>query len=327
MRSTKPRHSIRAISESDATQRRALLSGMVALTALSACAPRPSGNARPSGAAEGNLVEVRGTDLYFERFGSGPPIVLLHGASGNLRDWTLGPAQAFAQNRTVIAFDRPGHGLSGWPDQGGETLQVQATLMREAVAALGYERVTLVGHSYGGSVALAWAVDAPESVSGLLLLAAPSQAWEGGLGLRTSLLANPIAGNVIANVAPRIMTDSFVDSVVDGVFAPQAAPDNYAAHLDRNLFLHPDALRRNALQLSNLKSEIRRMEPRYGMLQMPTVLLHGTADQTVPIDIHSEPLARHIPNASLQPLNGVGHMLHHSALAAVVEAAERLPTK
>ena len=52
----------------------------------------------------------------------------------------------------------------------------------------------LVGHSYGGSVALAWAVDAPESISGLVLLAAPSQVWEGGLGLTNDLLASPVSG-------------------------------------------------------------------------------------------------------------------------------------
>ena len=55
----------------------------------------------------------------------------------------------------------------------------QAALIRGALARIGIERPLLVGHSYGGSVALAWAVDAPETVSGLVLLATPSQVWDG----------------------------------------------------------------------------------------------------------------------------------------------------
>ena len=64
------------------------------------------------------------------------------------------------------------------------------------------ERPSLVGHSYGGSVALAWAVDAPETVSGLVLLATPSQVWEGGLGLTNDLLASPLVGPPLARGDP-----------------------------------------------------------------------------------------------------------------------------
>ena len=65
------------------------------------------------------------------------------------------------------------------------------------------------------------------------------------------------------------------------------------------------------------------MSARYSTLPMPVEIVHGTADDVVPIHIHSEPLARQIPGAVLTRLEGIGHMPHHSAPAAVAEAIDR----
>ena len=76
----------------------------------------------------------------------------------------------------MIAFDRPGLGFTGRPVRGADRrLAAQAALLRRALARLGVGRATLVGHSFGGAVALAWALGAPATVAGLLLLGAPSQ--------------------------------------------------------------------------------------------------------------------------------------------------------
>jgi pimeloyl-ACP methyl ester carboxylesterase len=251
--------------------------------------------------------------------------VELHGASGNLRDWTFGPAQAIARSNTVLAFDRPGHGLSGLPDRGGERLDVQARLLRGALAQLGVGRVTLVGHSYGGSVALAWALDAPDSPDGLVLLAAPSQVWDGGLGFRTNLLANPLAGPLAARSLPALVTDATAAAAVAAVFAPQPAPEGYLEYLGRDLVLNPASLRANALQLTALKPQLRAMTPRYFGLPIPVEIIHGTADTTVPLAVHSEPLAGQLPRARLTRLDGVGHMPHHAALPELLAALARLP--
>lgn len=269
-------------------------------------------------------VEVDGVTLAYVRAGSGAPVVLIHGASGNLRDWTQGAMQAMAARHDVIAFDRPGHGRSGWPGPGGVTLSEQARLMRAALVRLGVPRATLVGHSYGGSVALAWALDAPDSVDGLLLISAPSEVWPGGLGLTTDLLANPLTGPLLAQATPRVLPASFVEGAVAKVFAPQSPPPGYFAHLRPDLVLAPTALRANALQLAALKDQIRVMVPRYPALAMPMELVHGTADTTVPLDIHSEPLSRQVPGARLTRLDGIGHMPHHAALPAVTAALDRL---
>ena len=282
----------------------------------------PPGPGRAAASADGGFVMVEGIPIHFRRMGGGRPITLVHGSSGNLNDMTFRLAPALARNHEVFAFDRPGHGLSGTPGRGGTSLRVQAALMRRALAQLGVERTLLVGHSYGGSVALAWALDAPGSVEGLALLAAPSQVWPGGLGWTTDLLANPLAGPVVAGAAPHLVTRGFADQALAAVFAPQPVPPDYLAHLDLGLVLR--SLRENALQLSALKDEIRPMVPRYPALPMPVEILHGDADQTVPIAIHSIPLSGQIPGARLTPLPGIGHMIHQVVPDTVTAAVARL---
>lgn len=295
--------------------RRSVLAAGVATLALGACAQEDGVKAKtpaPPG-ADGGTVLSAGVPIHYVRLGEGPPVVLIHGASGNLRDWTYDVMPRLARDYTVIAFDRPGHGLSGWPAQGGESLSVQAALMRGALARLGVERATLVGHSYGGSVALAWALDAPRSVAALVLLAAPSQVWEGGLSWSTELLAAPGIGAALAFAAPRLVSAGFAQAAADSVFAPQQAPPGYVEHLGLDLLLRPKTLRRNARQLTALKAQLRDMVPRYPDLEMPVKILHGTADTTVGLAIHSEPLARQVAQARLTRIEGAGHMIQHVA--------------
>lgn len=267
---------------------------------------------------------VEGVRLRFVRMGSGPAVVLIHGASGNLSDMTFRLAPLIARDRTVIAFDRPGHGNSGWPDRGGEQLGVQARLLRLALAQLGIERAVLVGHSYGGAVALAWALDAPASVEGLVLIGAPSQGWKGGIGLTNDLLAHPLTAALMAYSLPMLLTPSFVAKTVSRAFAPQTPPQGYLEHLRLDRILNPEALRANAVQLHALKSQLVAMVPQYGALSMPVEILHGTADPTVPFALHALPLAAQIPGAALRRLESMGHMPHHTAPAEVLAALRRL---
>lgn len=279
---------------------------------------------RSGGADGGQTLSVEGVPLHFVRRGAGPPVALIHGASGNLRDFTLDVLPALAARHDVIAFDRPGHGLSGWPGPEAARLSEQARLMRLALARLGLPRTLVVGHSYGGAVALAWALDAPETVDGLLLLAAPSQVWPGGLATSTDLLANRLTGPLLALTLPAVLPDSVAATAVARVFAPQDPPPGYLAELRLDLVVTQKALRANARQLAALKDQIREMVPRYPSLGMPVALIHGTSDTIVPLDVHSEPLARQLPQARLTRLDGIGHMPHHAALPEVLAALQRL---
>lgn len=269
--------------------------------------------------AAGTMVEVDGVAIHMARSGRGRPVCLLHGASGNLNDMTFRLAPALAERYEVIAMDRPGLGLSGAPAGGAVSIRAQAALLRAALARARVERPILVGHSFGGSVALAWAVDAPDSIDGLVLLAAPSEIWEGGVGFGNQLLANPVTGPALARAVPKLVTPGFAESTLQTLFAPQAVPGGYLDHIDLGLVLQPASLRENARQLVSLKQELRGLIPAYPGLRMPIELLHGEADRTVGLEIHSARFARQVPHSRLTRLPGIGHMLHQVETARVVE--------
>ncbi len=274
-------------------------------------------------APTGAFITVNGARVHYVQAGSGPDLVLLHGASGNLRDWTFGPMDALASNFRVTAFDRPGLGHS---DEIANVtdIGVQARHLSDAASQLGLRKPIVLGHSYGGSIALSWAVERPEDISGLFLLSAPSQIWPGGLGWQYDVATTPVLGWIAARVLPLMAGDKLTRRTLKVIFEPQGVSDGYYNHIQPALSLRPDVVLSNARQVAGLKEQLRRIIPRYSSLTMPVEIVHGTADDTVPISIHSERLANDLPNAVLTSLEGIGHMPQHTAWDQVHTALIRL---
>ncbi len=306
-------------------RRRGFTASLLAMAALAGCAQQP-GDRAPQAAAkyppEGRFLTVNGHRVHYVEKGSGPALVLIHGASGSLRDWTFDAVDRLSRRYRVIAFDRPGLGYTPRIDDDGASIFQQADLFAAAAAKLGAPRPIVVGHSYGGAVALAWAVEHPGSLSGLVLVSAASQTWDTGLPLFYRLTAGPLGA--LANPAISALAgEDRVQQAIASVFAPQPVPPGYAAHIGAELALRPDSLRENALQRASLKSEIAMMVPRYPGLDLPVELLHGDADTTVGLRIHSLPTSRQIPGANLVVLPGVGHAAQHVAASQMDAAIDR----
>ncbi len=293
------------------------MAGIASLPLLG-CASNGSSEIEPTD----TQIEVSGKTLRYVKAGSGPNVILLHGASGNLHDWTFDLFDALAQSYTVLAFDRPGLGLSDAADDA--SLLAQSRLMREAAETLGMKQATLVGHSFGGSVALAWALDAPSQVDGLVLMSAPSHVWPGSAGPLYDIAGLPLIGYAFSQLVPLLASDSRVTRAVDTIFAPQETPDGYVTHVRPDLSTRPQNFRNNAAQVGSLKPQIRDMVPRYPSLTMPIEVIHGTADEIVPLDIHSEPMASTLSNARLTRLEGIGHMPHHTNPDVLFAALARI---
>jgi pimeloyl-ACP methyl ester carboxylesterase len=271
----------------------------------------------------GPLIEVGGTAVHAHVEGSGPDVILIHGASGNTRDFTFDLVGRLGAKYRVTAFDRPGLGhtgrLPGWVESPAE----QAALLDAAADRLGLGPAVLVGHSYGAAVAMAWALERPARVAAVVSLAGAVHPWEGGLGawygLASSLLGGLTLVPLVAALAPR----SLAERTVAAIFAPQPVPAGYLSHVGVDLTLRPDTLRANARQVMALKPHVEAMAARYPGLAVPVEILHGDIDTIVPLDIHSRPLARLAPGARLTVLPGVGHMPHHADPGAVVAAIDR----
>jgi len=272
----------------------------------------------------GQMIDVDGHPVHVEISGNGPPIVLIHGASGNLRDMTFDFAPALARDFTTIAFDRPGLGYTPALNENGDTLKEQADLLAAAVRKLGYDKVYVLGQSYGGSVALSWALEHPHMVAGLVLVSAPSNVWPGGLGWIYRLNITPVIGPVFRLLVAAFPPWGLVDKSLEGIFSPQPVAPGFADHVGTGLTLRRATQKANAYQIAALKDELRAMVPRYADIMMPVEAIHGSADTVVPEKIHTDKLAHQIPDINVKVLTGVGHMPHHTNLSDVIAAVKRL---
>lgn len=271
----------------------------------------------------GRFVEVDGTRVHYIDEGEGPVVVLIHGSGGNLNDWTFDMVGRLRDRYRVIAFDRPG---LGYTDTLGNDASIidQARLLADAATAIGVEDPLVVGHSFGGAVAVAWGVERPDVLAGLVVLAGATNPWDTGLSTYYRLLSHPVAGPVMATLLAAWVPERLVTENVEAVFKPQAAPEGYGAHFGPGLTLRRFSLLENARQRAALLPQIEALVPRYGEIQVPTEILHGDADTTVGLEIHSIPLSRQIPEARLTVLEGVGHMPQHAAPEALETAIDRL---
>lgn len=275
----------------------------------------------------GQLIEVDGTVVHALVKGDGPDLVLLHGASGNLRDFTFGLVEPLSRDFRVIAFDRPGLGWTEPLDRKSETPRDQARLLQRAADQLGVTAPIVLGHSYGGVVALAWALERPEETSALVLLGSVSNPWPGGIDLLYRVNASGPGGALVVPLLTAFAPKDRIDTALQAIFAPQDVPAGYGAHVGAGLTLRRDSLRANARQLAGLKPEVVAMSKDYHTLTMPAELLHGEDDTIVPIDVHSEPLSRQMPQAVLTAMPGVGHMPHHADPQAVIDAVHRVAAR
>ena len=118
----------------------------------------------------GNFVTVKGVRLHYVDRGLGEPVVLLHGNGSMIQDFSSsGLIEMAAEKHRVIAFDRPGFGHSARPRGTIWTPAAQAELIHGALKQIGITRAKVLGHSWGASVAVALALEYPETVAGLIL--------------------------------------------------------------------------------------------------------------------------------------------------------------
>ena len=309
----------------------------VALAFAASCtATYRTGQAEATYPPVGAFVEVTGGKVHYVQEGSGPHVVLLHGAGGNLRDFTFDLMGRLTNRYTVTAFDRPGlgytdevPGISTGPTstEGSGPLE-QAAMLREASEKLGIVNPIVVGHSFGGIVAYGWAVggldvDSPANASAVVSLAGVTMPWPGELGAYYTVNASAFGGVVAIPLISAIATDGLIESSINGTFAPQPAPAGYADHIGARLSLRPENFRANVRQVNTLRPKVVSMSARYPELTLPIEIVHGTADTTVPIHIHAEEVIKIVSSAKLDRREGVGHMPHHAEPDVTVAAIDR----
>ncbi|KAJ56739.1 alpha/beta hydrolase [Actibacterium mucosum KCTC 23349] len=274
----------------------------------------------------GKIYQVDGVDMHVVVAGDGPDLVLIHGSMGSVRDFTFGLMPELAKSYRVFAVDRPGLGYSGVAPN-GQTLAVQSRLIAQAAAAAGARNPLVLGQSYGGAVALNWAVSQPEPLSGLVLVSAPSHPWDTGLGRFYTVTSHPLGQAIVVPLITGFVRPGTVADAVENAFKPQLAPEGYAEHFGPQMSLRRSSLRANARQRAALLSEVVAMGPSYPSINLPVEIIHGLADTVVSPDIHARAMAEEIPGAVFTALPGIGHMPHHTAIPDTIDAVHRAATR
>ena len=301
---------------------------IVVLLGLSGCATI---NAEKNAPAVGAFVEVEGERLHvlekgLAHKGAAPSIILIHGASINLRDMDMALGEKLSSRYHVMMIDRPGRGYSTRPENGHQ-LATQAKLIREASKELGLENPIVVGQSFGGAVALAYALQYQEEMSGLVVLAGVSHEWPGGVAWYNNASTTPIVGFLLRRLVIPVYGQFVGHGSVESSFDPDPAPENYYERVGLPLLFRPKDFKSNAADIANLKKEIIAQQDHYGRLKLPVAILTGADDTTVSPDIHSRTLATQVEGATLQVLPDTGHALHHAETQVIIEAIDSVAVR
>jgi pimeloyl-ACP methyl ester carboxylesterase len=245
--------------------------------------------AGPAVAFEERFVSADGFQIRYLEAGDGSPMVCLHGAGGP----RISPGyELLAQHHRVIAFEVPGFGASAVNDRSGSIEELAAT-MRKAVAGLGLPSITLLGNSFGGRLALWMAVQDPEQLVSLVLVAP------------AAILPERPAGQA----------------------GPPTDPAALYAHPERIPAWWPPvdpaviAKQRDLVRRLSGSPRNPELEARMAELQVPTLVLFGTSDRVIP-----SAMGRHyrslLPKCQLVLVYDAGHVVdvdRPEAFAAVVE--------
>ncbi|MFP3939990.1 MAG: alpha/beta fold hydrolase [Thermoanaerobaculia bacterium] len=298
----------------------ALAAGLV--TTLGCVSLRPVAAVRAErGAPSGRAVATSGAGLYVELAGEpdGPAVVLLHGFGGSLYSWRkVVPPLAGAGFR-VVAVDLAGFGYSERPaDRFLYTPEGQASLVAEALEGLGVEAAHVLGHSFGGGVALRLAAGARDGRSGLevrsLVLVdstlpthsrAPRADWP---------FFRPVSYLLLRTVGLRRF---FVRKALEEAFHDdgQVTPELVDAYRRRLLLRGP------AGAYASLTGPLprRRLEAELEAVHQPTLVLWGAEDALIPLRAGRR-AARRLPDARFVAIPECGHIPMEECPEAFLDA-------
>jgi 2-succinyl-6-hydroxy-2,4-cyclohexadiene-1-carboxylate synthase len=251
-----------------------------------------------------SVVRANGIDFHVEDQGNGPPLVLLHGFTGNAASWALVSRDLAADHR-VIAIDLIGHGASSAPvDPSRYTFEQALPDLAEVTSQLGIGRAAWLGYSLGGRLALGMTLDYPDRVSSLILVSATA-----GIQHEHERHQRAEADEITA----RRIEDAGVEAFVDEwerlpIWESQRALPDEVSRDQRDI-----RLGNRAVGLTNsLRGMGQGAQPSYwerlGEIEVPVLLMAGALDRKY-VGIAGQMGVR-IVDAALSVVPGVGHAVH-----------------
>jgi pimeloyl-ACP methyl ester carboxylesterase len=300
-----------------------LVAPALAMALVMALAPHRAQAAKPT--STGYMVHLHPDgmpplEIYAEEMGKGPTVLLLHGLGGSSYNWRL-IAPRLATTHRVIALDLRGFGRSDKPFDRAYSSLDHAAVVRAFIRRANLSQVTLVGHSYGGMVAIRLAMDRrlePHRISRLVLMSTPAfpQPFSTGVGF----LRKPILPYLTLLLVPPELTATLA-------FMMETVGINRLTERDISIYAGPlsdpggpHALIETARQI--VPADLPQIMARYPTLTKPTLALWCRQDEVVPLSTGVK-LARTLPNARLAVVEGCNHLPAEQAPVAVTNEIRR----
>lgn len=267
---------------------------------------------KPMDSAPLSRVVIHGHEVGYRRSGTGEAVLLIHGLAGSSMTWRAVHAK-LSMTHDVIAPDLLGHGESAKP-MGDYSLGAFASGLRDFLAAIDVPSATVVGHSFGGGVAMQLAYQHPELVDRLVLVGS------GGLGREVSwllrLVSLPGAEHLMPLIFPRLVADAGNDvgRLLGklGVRAPRLSEmwrsyASLAGTENRKAFVRTI---RGVIEPGG--QTVNALDRLYLAAHLPTLIVWGERDDIIPV-AHAHAAHDTIPGSELRILEGIGHFPHAEA--------------
>ncbi len=250
----------------------------------------------PGEPQDATYLELEGTRVRYVDVGEGPPVVLLHGFASSIENWiTVMPK--LVKDHRIIAIDMRGF---GWTDRpvADYSPTAQAKLLKAVLDERKVGKIALVGHSYGSSVALAFALEYPAQVERIALY----DAWvyDSQLPSMFHMARAKGVGEVLFGL---FYSERYEERLTMGFYDPDIVSEQLAEDVER-AFERPGT-RFGALEaVRGMRFD--ELEPKYRTITVPTLLLWGREDRVTPVSV-GERLVRQLPNAKLNVYPRCGH--------------------
>ena len=252
-----------------------------------------------------NPDKVNKLQLASSSIGEGDPVLLIHGFGASSYSWRH-VIEPLAQKYRVITVDLKGFGDSPKPRDNQYSVYEQARLVRNFILENGLQNFHIVGHSYGGGVALATSIylsaSHPNLQNSLILI--DSIAYPQDLPNFIEVLATPVLGSLVMYAIPNyVQVKSLLKKVYfNDELIPESAIDHYAGNLGKPNAKY--ATLTTAQQM--LPADLQQFSDNYVNLTIPTLIIWSKDDEIVPLAI-GERLHKDLPNSKMVVLNSVGH--------------------
>jgi pimeloyl-ACP methyl ester carboxylesterase len=268
---------------------------------------------------------IHGYRRAFRIAGDGPAILLIHGIGDNSTTWSTVQSK-LAQRFTVIAPDLLGHGKSDKP-RADYSVAAYANGMRDLLSVLDIDRVTVIGHSLGGGVAMQFAYQFPQFVDRLILVGAGGVTKDVNIALRVASL--PLGTEALALLRlPLVLPTVQIAGRVAGTVLGTTKMGRDLAEMMRILADLPEptassAFARTLRAVVDWRGQVVTMLDRcYLTESVPVQLIWGSHDSVIPVS-HARLAHAAMPGSRLEVFEGSGHFPFHDDPDRFVESVER----